>query len=557
MCVLASALATACAGDLKEPTPPSGENTGDEPLDDPAEGGGEPPSIIDEFPPTPALVDTRLDVQGNSLVLALENLTDVTATVALSAMVENPDALHATDDAGRVVLAAHESAEVVLAAPAVAGLDRLRQGWTDARVSVQAYLDDGRTWGAPVAIFVEDGRSVAPREVVASGVAHGFKMPPEPERGTPRGGIAVEICFANAVLYSGVTENNLDFHRGTSQIVFAAGMEIIALPPNSDALEPRFLDNNGCTSFPRTIGVWQFQIFLRSQHFPRVNVSMTARGAQNGIPSRFVTQTVGATGDPPRVSFTMPAGEAAQLQTALATVMHTASRANSLGAIVNPDDLTIRIGDATNYTHSTGTIQVTTSSAVRRFSVSHETGHWLHRNWQPTVGSDYTYCAAGDAGCTPPAPDDCSRSTAASSHSFRSVEWNSVAHNEGMASFFSAVAFNSVFNGADCFLPDNGGLSCESEGKTLETGLTGNGPCFEWQDNMFFSVAVEHDWTKMYWDFVADEGQNFVTYLTNERNLTGLTRANRAAKIFEGLSTAMNQALRRAAIGNIQEGAAH
>ena len=285
---------------------------------------------------------------------------------------------------------------------------------------------------------------------------------------------------------------------------------------------------------------------------------MTARRTDALIPNRQATAVIDANFAPPRLSFTMAAGQDAQLQTAYAAVLHTVLRATSLGAVVRPSNLILQMGaagSATNYTHSTRTIAMNPTTAIPRFTISHETGHWIHRNWQATP-QDTTYCAAGTPDCTTPPADDCTR-TPDGTHGFLTVEWNATAHVEGLANFFSAVAFNTASAGANCFLPDTGSRSCEAMGKTLETGLTGNGPCFEWFDNKFFDTAVELDWTKMYWDFVADEGQNFVTYLTNEQARTGWTKKNHSAKIFEGLSTAMNQALRRAAIGNIQEGDAH
>jgi hypothetical protein len=330
-------------------------------------------------------------------------------------------------------------------------------------------------------------------------------------------------------------------------------------------LSNRFLDFNGCTQLPRTMGggraatgTWTFALGLDGQNFPVAGVTITARRTDATIPNRQATAAIDANFAPARLSFTFAAGQNAQLQTAYAAVLHTALRATSLGAVVRASNLILQMGpnadSPTNYRHSTRTISMNPTSAISRRSISHETGHWIHRNWQATP-QDTTYCTDGPD-CTTPPDDDCTR-TPDDTHGFLTVEWNATAHVEGMANFFTAVAFNTASSGANCFFPDTNNRSCESMGKTLETGETGDGPCFEWFDDMFFETGVELDWTKMYWDFVADEGQNFVTYLNNERTVTGWTKGNHGSKIFEGLSNSMNQALRRAAIGNIQEGAAH
>ena len=156
-----------------------------------------------------------------------------------------------------------------MSASDIDGLDRMMQDWTDVRVSFQYELTDGSRGGRPVALFAERGLRVNQREVVSSGKAFGFPelATPLPELVDKQAG-TFQMCFANVVTHSGVTENNLDFHRNPTQMVFAAGMRLSSRQPNGTVLPNRFLDFNGCTQLPRQTGTWTFALGLTGQNFP-------------------------------------------------------------------------------------------------------------------------------------------------------------------------------------------------------------------------------------------------------------------------------------------------
>jgi hypothetical protein len=571
LCVLAGLLAAAC-GDSSDTTllgPDEGGST--LPITAFAEGSAEASlgGGHDEFPPEPVLIFPELSIEGENLVLSLQNSTDAAATVSLSASINNPAALFFTESVGRANLAPHEFKRIVLPAGDIRGLNLADDEWTDATINFEYELADGRRGGEPVSIFAEYGQVALPRPVTLSGESDGIPFTPVPPDEVEKQAGTFFLCFQNAVTFSGVTQNDLDVFRSPVTGFPASGMFLSSIRHVATNTRPaaQYLNNNGCLSLPRLSGTWQFTVMLLGNAFPRAGNSLSAFRTDGAIPQVVVNKSVPSDFNT-TASITMTAGEDRQLQTAFTAATMTINRASAVALALAPiGQLIIRMNASdTDYRHSERTLRVTPTSALSRRAVSHETGHWIHyMHARPNctsagincglAGADYNYCTIGDPACTPPAADDCTRSPDGT-HGFRTVEWNGSAHIEGMANLFTALAFNNRAGG-DCALVDNSSnRDCEAVGKTLETGETGNGPCFEWLSPRFFDTGVELDWTKMYWDFITDEGQSLLTYLTNEAGRTW-TRRNHASEIFVGLPTTMRDALRRSAIGNIQEGAEH
>jgi hypothetical protein len=147
----------------------------------------------------------------------------------------------------------------------------------------------------------------------------------------------------------------------------------------------------------------------------------------------------------------------------------------------------------------------------------------------------------------------------AGEHSPETVEWQSVAHIEGLADFFAEIAFNNYSSGADCWLPKYipspavtmGTRNCESVGKALER-------CAEWTNSTLFGkTGNTADWGKMYWDYFADRGGSISAYMAAEAAVISWpTQGNHFDLFYAKLNATQKAKLSAAAGGNIWDGPA-
>jgi hypothetical protein len=532
----------------------------------------------DEFPEPAPLVSARLDVDGEALVLQIQNLTDVAGTVHTSALVDNPEALFFTENARDVAFGPNESLAIRLSPSDVEGLDLEGHEWTDARINFQVDLADGRRGGDYESVFTEYGQLAPAREVVSSGVSYGVPEPEFVEEPlVDKQAATFSVCFSHAITFSAADLNNIDFFKAAGPHTVNASNIFVQAVVGSTSFA-QFADSNGCTTYPRTAGNWTFTLSLDSQGFPVSNMIVSALKAGGGFPTKAigpfaVTSTTSTLG---RKTFTMSSGADSDLQTAYVVAQHTLRRAMSLGTIAKSSDiLTIKLATTTEYLHASRTVLVTNGTARTRGGTAHEVGHWIHRGFMTatSTGSNNTYCTAGGTpSCTVPPADGCSR-TPAGSHGQDMIEWESLAHLEGIADFFRMLAFNNTTEeapsgGANCLFPGataaapNRLFNCESAGMYMKTGTTTGGNCFEWTRAIFTSVGNEYDWAKMYWDLFADEtglgASRLRDYMLIEQAVTSWGTTDHVDKLLAAMAgKPMDAAFRRAAAGNIFDGTAH
>ncbi|MDQ2643510.1 MAG: hypothetical protein M3020_06840 [Myxococcota bacterium] len=532
-------------------------------------------------PGPPALGSATLGLEGEDLILDYRNLTDSAGTLRASALVEGPDGLFATESRELGRFEPGESPRFRLPPADVAGLDVRAQPWTDARVNFEYELDDGRLGGDQVSLFAEHGKVTAPREVISSGKGHGAFANTPPVYDTVKAGETFSICFSHVIAFADTEPRNIDYFRSSGSYILPAYG--IAVRGTVNGVSQTVYSNGtaGCATFPRTPGSWTFTVGLDSKNFP-TNVSefrIVARNDAGSIPTKqlgpfTVTSSTTALGGQ---LITMAAGDDTTLQHMFAMTQHTIRRAMSLGTVLKPNStLTLKFTTGSNeYIHSTRTVLINRNAAKNRGPVSHEVGHWIHRGWMTTTstGRNDTYCTPGGSPtCTVPPADGCSR-TPGGSHGQEMIEWDSVAHLEGIADFFRVLAFNNTTEeapngGANCVFPGWAlGVAerlwnCDAVGLYLKTGATGGNNCYEWTRSIFNYVGNEYDWTKAYWDLFADEvglgNARLRNYLAYEEAATGWGKGNHNGTIRAPMKgTAMESAFLRACAGNIWDGTTH
>jgi hypothetical protein len=341
-----------------------------------------------------------------------------------------------------------------------------------------------------------------------------------------------------------------------------------------------YLNTSGCTAqlARQTSGseTWSIEIYSLAEF----NGDMVyASNSATSIPSQIKNVTIAASGSSFPVSFTFPAGESAQLNTATYLAYNSLRRLAEIG--VSPQgtqQLRISLsGDANTsfYCHTaTGgicptakTLRVGANDAVERETVAHEFGHFIHRTYLPAaipINNTYSQANAdffdtGSFGDTPSANCPAKRTSGATAHSFSSIEWQSIAHVEGLANFFQAVTYNRVTE-SDCTIVETAvRFNCEAEGRSFRQ-------CREWPDgNLYFMVGNELDWAKMYWDFLTDGQQNIHNYLLEEAEVTSWPamppddpgEGEHWIIIRNQMPSTMATAWNDAAAGNVQDGAVH
>jgi hypothetical protein len=576
----ASCLAFSCSSDPLA--------SGEEPTEIPVQSASSPstpenPSATahNPGPPTLGSATLALEPEGEALILDYRNLTNSAGVLRASVLVEGPDGIFATESRELGRFAAGESPRFRLSRADVAGLDVRAQSWTDARVNFEYELDDGRLGGDQASLFAEHDQVTSPREVISSGKGHGVFANAAPEYDTVRAGETFSICFSHVIAFAQTEPRNIDHFRSSGTYVLPAYG--IAVRGTVNGVSQTVYSNGtaGCATFPRTAGSWTFTVGLDSKNFP-TNVSefrIVARNDAGSIPTKqlgpfTVTSSTTALGGQ---LITMAAGDDTKLQHMFAMTQHTIRRAMSLGTVLKPNStLTLKFTTSDNqYDHATRTVLINRNSATNRGPVSHEVGHWIHRGWMTTTstGRNDTYCTPGGSPtCTVPPADGCSR-TPSGSHGQEMIEWDSVAHLEGIADFFRVLAFNNTTEespngGANCVFPGWAlGVAerlwnCDAVGLYEKTGATGGGNCYEWTRPIFGNVGNEYDWTKAYWDLFADEvglgNARLRNYLAYEEAATGWGKGNHNGTSRAPMQgTAMEDAFKRACAGNIWDGATH
>jgi hypothetical protein len=166
-------------------------------------------------------------------------------------------------------------------------------------------------------------------------------------------------------------------------------------------------------------------------------------------------------------------------------------------------------------------IQSGWNGAFRKFLIGHEVGHWLHSKWigGNVLGTDDPYVIEG-----PFDPDgDCHSIDTPGAHAFRSLEFERGAFTEGVAHYFSTLAFNYhtqtdgsfkyykdtslyTFDSVDVEGGPSGGLTnyyangcgCPTDCNWDEAGDVG----LVYADE----IGTELDWLRAYWDFRTNAG---------------------------------------------------
>jgi len=566
--ICAAALAMACGGHepsevgALEPAAPSGAL------------GALGSDDVGVVAPPPAPISATLGFEGNDLTLAIDNPTDAAGTLQLNARIDNPRALFMTNDAGSVEIGAHAHRMLHLSASDVQGLDLAHDAWTDAHVGVSYVLADGREGSYFATGFAEYGRAAAPHPVVSSGKVYGIAMPADASADTeaPLEALAAstfQVCAFHVFGFPAKDNNPIDYFKGPAYPpVPAYGTFLRANPGNLI----RYLDSNGCTTFPLTPGNWTFELSLTTFGWPVIGAGISAKASASSFPP---TKQVGpfavtASTTSLQVGFAFNVGIDADLQSALVIAQQTIKRAMSLGTVIKQNASLTIINDTSNFFDiPSSTVHLTNGAMHTRQPPAHETGHWIYHNWVTTTatGANDTYCTPNSGPtCTVPPNDGCRRAANLHNghgHGQDTISWQSTAHLEGIADFFAMLAYNDAFAGADCWFP--GALStaparlanCESEGIYMATGTSTGGNCFEWNNSIFTSVGNEYDWTKMYWDLFADEtglgASRLRDYLSLESTVTSWNTTSHFDTILNktGRSSALGQALLRQAPDNI------
>ena len=525
----------------------------------------------------------RVEVDGDDLVLHFENLSTSGGVLSANVLVDSPDGLSstATRELGR--FDARETASFRLSRADVSELDLAGHEWTDARVNFEYALDDGRIGGDQAAIFTEYGKESVARPVMSSGNGRGLLEVAVPEKVTLKAGETFKVCFDHVISFPAAETRNIDYFKASGNYTVPAYAIFVKGTVGSTNHFVFANASDGCATFPRTAGSWTFTLSLDSMNLGGVNeFYVSAMKDGGGFPAKQIgPYTVStSTTDLGRKAFTMAAGDEAKLQHMFVMAQHTVRRAMSLGTVVKPNSvLTLKFTTSgSNYDHATRTVLINRNAAQLRGATSHEVGHWIHRSWMTTTLTksirDDTYCTpGGDPTCTVPPADGCARSPSGG-HQQEMIEWDGVAHLEGIADFFHVLAFNktteeSPNGGANCIFPGWSSAAtermynCDAVGLYMKTGATGGGNCYEWtRSSIFGYVGNQLDWTKLYWDLAADEtglgASRLRSYLTYEEAATGWGKGNHSARLLAAMGTsAMNSAFRRAAVGNIWDGATH
>lgn len=523
------------------------------------------------------MISSQLDIEGESLVLKIVNLTGVSGSIRFSTSIENPEALFFTPDAGYIDVGALEETSFRWAKGDVDGLELSQQEWTDANISYQYTMEDGSSGVGQASMFAEYNQASAYRPVVSSGRSHGFiELDSEESPPVLKSSSVFTICFRHSISFPAEAPVDIDYFHGPNySSPSARGIRVRGNFDFGGMVESHYLDGSGCTTFPRLVGLWSFRAELISNNWPYGPLDMRAETVNGTIPSTslgdyYVWSDTSSLGTK---TITMPSGDYRDLQTAWVVSQHTIARASSLGSVVKDNsELTIKLrttGGA-SYVHSDKTIYLSNASARLRYPASHETGHWIRHIWTSHAGGLDTYCTPGQSpSCQQPPNDGCYRPTGG--HGQDSITWQSMAHNEGFADFIAMLAYNNSSANADCWLPNALVTSpvsitdCEAVGKYMETGNVLGDACYEWTNSIFTKVGNEYDWAKMYWDLFVDEtglgASRLRDYLQFESTV-GLSswgaHTNDIGLILGAMSgTPMDAALRRAAVGNIWSGSAH
>src|SRR5688572_14201086 len=107
-------------------------NTPESSIEIPVPGPSES-DVVDEGQreAAPRLAEAEVGIDGDSLLVTIENRSDSAGSLTLSAMVENPTALYYTEQAASLTLAAGERRRILLSRGEVRGLDLTGSEWTD------------------------------------------------------------------------------------------------------------------------------------------------------------------------------------------------------------------------------------------------------------------------------------------------------------------------------------------------------------------------------------------------------------------------------------------
>jgi len=122
-----------------------------------------------------------------------------------------------------------------------------------------------------------------------------------------------------------------------------------------------------------------------------------------------------------------------------------------------------------------------------KFTIAHETGHFMHWHLNDFYGGEYILTGCNEYSCPDP---DCSDGD--DSHSWRSQENQGCAAKEGHADYYAAAVYND-WNETDCDYKSN---DCGANETWMETRC----PLYA------YKRGVESDWAQFYWDLTSVNG---------------------------------------------------
>ena len=531
--------------------------------------GGSDISALEE-----GAVRGSLGTDGDNLIVTLRNDTDEDAKVSLNVFIQTP-VVNSKTDAGVVTVPARTTLRQVLPSEELEGFDTATNQWLRAELHYEFELDSGLKSRRLTGMATRSGAVVPHEEAADLGlVIHDTVLDnPEFVRASPSATGTFKICFTNNLTFAtstGFTNDGLtpdltpdNVHVPMPGQFFYAYYPTTATTPTTTGT----LDSSGCSQpiTKQTSGseTWKFRPILYAFTSPWGIVALDNTGVTPGIDRNV---TVPSTGNPATQDILMTntaGGDQQKLQAGLFLSNNTTLRAGTIGVTPGASILMVSTTTADDTSHycpgvdaandcpSARTLRLTTARANNRDTVAHETGHWIHhQNIGNPFWHDYSYSSTDAAPLSPTESAACPTRRTVTGHSSGSIEWQSAAHLEGLAEFFTALSYNKTTQ-KDCTVRGN---SCESAGRTLSA-------CTEWVSSRFFDTGNELDWTKMYWDFVTDKGGSMNSYLAAENAVADGAwpsdgKGNHVDLIWAQMGSDQRRRLNDSAGGNIWDGTA-
>lgn len=185
----------------------------------------------------------------------------------------------------------------------------------------------------------------------------------------------------------------------------------------------------------------------------------------------------------------------------------------------------------TSSSHSSGLVTIAsgtnegpgdTGDAKEKFTIAHEVGHFISADSTDRPSSNFSYTGQ-DSQCT----------SSSTSHSLKSIEWQSGAFNEGFASFVAGRAFNAPGQ-SDCWivLQEGSVVNCEGDNpnpdipvRHMERNCEDDQGADDWE-----GLGNETDWHRTFWDMHSPNGNpsvnQMLTWMKDANNSTAWAKDN-------------------------------